>query len=118
GGLPSGVAAPNYCHVRLGAAQRFAGARAVVHAGAEEVFDAGDVQSAPVDPAGEHESAGSHFGAVGKLRDVATSIRADVRQPPGQQDLGTEAAGLGGGPGRELVAADAVREPQVVLDHR
>ena len=54
--------------------------RPVVDSCAEQFIDPGPVQSAPLDPAGEHHRSAAHFRAVGQLGDVARPVGRSARR--------------------------------------
>jgi hypothetical protein len=88
----------------------------VVDGGADEGLDAGHVELAHPDAGGDEESVAADLAAVVEGDDAVRVLDPQTGDRLGGEDLGAEALGLGGRPPRQVGAADALGEAEVVLD--
>ena len=115
-GLACRVPRPDDVDIQPVGVRSLAARRAVGDALPDEPVEALDRQVPPRDTAGEHDRP--------RLQDVAAVEvqmapgRVDPGDRPGDEDLGTEPAGLLQRPGRQLVARHSRRKAEVVLDPR
>src|SRR5437588_632603 len=72
----------------------------------------------PSDAGGDQQRTSPDSRPVRQRAQIPDAVRRDADQVPGEEDLGAEAPGLRRRSRRQLIAAHAVREAKVVLDHR
>ncbi len=116
GGLAGGVGAADEVDLLLGAGHGFGSGGAVVDAGAGKLLRAGDVEAAVGDAGGDEADVAGEFAAIGHAERCGRPFsRADAGDALGEE-LRAEAVGLEEGALGELVAAEALREAEVVFD--
>ena len=116
GRLPGRVAGADDVDVEAVAVRRLAARRAVGDALAGEAVEALDAEAPPRDAAGEDDRLRAQDVAAVEVHLVRG--RVDARDLAGHQDLGAEPPRLLQRSARQLVAGDAGREAEVVLDPR
>src|SRR6202034_1012358 len=91
-----------------------AAGHAVEDAGADEIFEARDAQSAPGDAGCDDHRSGCDLAATGELHDapVTAALQADHRLR--EHHVSAEHPGLLAGPAGELMTADAIGESRVI----
>ena len=114
--LGGGVAAADDGDAGGAALLRLLRAGRVEDADALVGVDVGDGQPAVVGARGEHDGAGAHLVSILEPDDVAVGARLEPDRAVGRRGAGAELPRLRDRPGRELGAADAGREAEIVLD--
>ena len=114
--LARGIARSDDVDVLAVGAARIGARGAVGDPLAGEPLEAVDLEAPPRDAAGEDDRL--RLEDVAAVEVDAARRRVDPLERPGDEDLGAEALRLLQRPPRQLVAGDAGREPEVVLDPR
>src|SRR5262249_59924250 len=95
---------------------RLAACRSIVDAFANEAVEAVDREAAPGDARGENDRA--RPDDITPIEKNLSRLRIDARDGARDQNLRPQSARLLQGPARELIAGDAVRKAEIVLDPR
>src|SRR5688572_3874743 len=91
---------------------------AVVHPGADERVDAGNVESPHFYSTGDQHRITAQLRAVGELHDAIRIVTSDLCDLLRREDLRTETFRLLGRPPRQVGTTHALGEAEVVLDER
>jgi hypothetical protein len=116
GGLPGGVGAAHDEDALALDGLGLGDGRAVEHSRAQQLLQAGDGQAAVADAGGDHHGAADRLGAVGQGQDAVGAVGPQAGRGLCVDELGAEHHRLLGGPRRQVPAADAAREAEVVAD--
>ena len=117
-GLPGRIRAAHHVHDLALAGQRLRRAAAVVNAGALQAVDSRSFQSPPLHARRDHQRVAGNLAAVRQLDNPVRPFDAHADRLLRRQDFHPETLRLHHRAARQVVAAETVRESQVVFDAR